>query len=107
MGNLAGILPIIIMFVLFYFLLIRPQQKRQKNVQAMQSSLSKGDKVVTIGGLHAIVDSIDDNKVVLKCGDGSRLTFDRSAIREVTESKAASVAETKKVEEPKPVEESK
>jgi preprotein translocase subunit YajC len=77
--------PLLIMFVLFYFLLIRPQQKRQKAVQTMQSDLKKGDKIVTIGGLHGFVDSIDDNKVVIKCGDGSRLTYDRSAIREVTE----------------------
>ena len=48
------------MFVLFYFLLIRPQQKRQKAVKQMQSSLKKGDKVVTIGGLHGTVDSIDE-----------------------------------------------
>ncbi|MCH6266729.1 MULTISPECIES: preprotein translocase subunit YajC [Neobacillus] len=86
MGNLGSIIPLILMFVLFYFLLIRPQQKRQKAVQNMQSELKKGDKIVTIGGLHGFVDSIDENKVVIKCGDGSRLTYDRSAIREVTES---------------------
>jgi preprotein translocase subunit YajC len=77
--------PLLLMFVLFYFLLIRPQQKRQKAVQQMQSDLKKGDKIVTIGGLHGFVDAIDEGKVVIKCGDGSRLTYDRSAIREVTE----------------------
>jgi preprotein translocase subunit YajC len=76
--------PLILMFVLFYFLLIRPQQKRQKSVQNMQSELKKGDRVVTIGGLHGFVDAIDESTVVIKCGDGSRLTYDRSAIREVT-----------------------
>jgi preprotein translocase subunit YajC len=85
MGQIGTIIPLILMFVLFYFLLIRPQQKRQKSVSQMQSSLKKGDKIVTIGGLHGFVDSIDDSKVVIKCGDGSRLTYDRSAIREVTE----------------------
>ncbi|WP_026572330.1 preprotein translocase subunit YajC [Bacillus sp. UNC438CL73TsuS30] len=85
MQGIGTLLPLILMFVLFYFLLIRPQQKRQKNVQNMQSSLKKGDKIVTIGGLHGFIDSIDDNKAVIKCGDGSRLTYDRSAIREVTE----------------------
>ncbi|WP_066257848.1 preprotein translocase subunit YajC [Neobacillus drentensis] len=83
-GGIGTIIPLILMFVLFYFLLIRPQQKRQKAVQKMQSDLKKGDKIVTIGGLHGFVDSIDDNKAVIKCGDGSRLTFDRNAIREVT-----------------------
>ena len=87
MEGLVGTLgPILLMFVLFYFLLIRPQQKRQKNVQKMQNELSKGDKVVTIGGLHGIVDAVDEGKIVIKCGDGSRLTYDRNAVREVVES---------------------
>jgi preprotein translocase subunit YajC len=84
-GNLLGTLgPLILMFVLFYFLLIRPQQKRQKAVQQMQSDLKKGDRVVTIGGLHGFVDSLDEDKVVILCGDGSRLTYDRAAIRDVS-----------------------
>jgi preprotein translocase subunit YajC len=85
MENLLGTVgPLVLMFALFYFLLIRPQQKRQKAVNQMQSDLKKGDKVVTIGGLHGFVDSIDETTVVIKCGDGSRLTYDRNAIREVT-----------------------
>ncbi|RFU65841.1 preprotein translocase subunit YajC [Peribacillus glennii] len=86
MGNYGGIISLVLMFVLFYFLLIRPQQKRQKQVQTMQGGLKKGDKIVTIGGLHGIIDSLDESKIVIRCGDGSRLTYDRSAIREVTES---------------------
>jgi preprotein translocase subunit YajC len=87
-GLLSTLGPLILMFALFYFLLIRPQQKRQKAVSQMQSDLKKGDKVVTIGGLHGTVDALDEGKVVIKCGDGSRLTYDRAAIREVTESSA-------------------
>ncbi len=83
MNTLVQLLPLILMFVLFYFLLIRPQQKKQKQVQQMQSSLQKGDRIVTIGGLHGTIDSIDEDKVVIRCGDGSRLTYDRSAIRDV------------------------
>lgn len=79
-------IPIILMFVLFYFLLIRPQKKRQNAVQQMQNSLKKGDKIVTIGGMHGTVDSIDESRIVLKSADGSKLTFDRQAIREITES---------------------
>ncbi|WP_066063876.1 preprotein translocase subunit YajC [Neobacillus soli] len=94
-GGIGTILPLILMFVLFYFLLIRPQQKRQKAVRQMQSDLKKGDKVVTIGGLHGFVDSIDDSNVVIKCGDGSRLTFDRNAIREVTAAGEGSVSLSK------------
>ncbi|MCB5235664.1 preprotein translocase subunit YajC [Niallia circulans] len=89
MGQLASLLPFILMFVLFYFLLIRPQQKRQRAVRDMQSSLKKGDKIVTIGGMHATIDAIDEGTIVLKSKDGSsRLTFDRNAIREVVESSA-------------------
>ncbi|QFT90021.1 preprotein translocase subunit YajC [Bacillus sp. THAF10] len=84
MDGMAGaILPLVLMFAIFYFLLIRPQQKRQKQVREMQTNLEKGNKVVTIGGLHGIVDALDEDKVVIKAGDGSRLTYDRQAIREV------------------------
>lgn len=88
MAQIMSLLPFILMFVLFYFLLIRPQQKRQKSVRDMQSSLKKGDKVVTIGGLHATIDAIDEGTIVLKSKDNTRLTFDRNAIREVLESTA-------------------
>ncbi|HWJ77002.1 MAG TPA: preprotein translocase subunit YajC [Niallia sp.] len=88
MGSIVSLLPFILMFVLFYFLLIRPQQKRQKSVRDMQNSLKKGDKIVTIGGLHATIDAIDEGTIVLKSKDGSRLTFDRNAIREVVEASA-------------------
>ena len=86
MEMIMNLMPFILMFVLFYFLLIRPNQKRQKAVQTMQSKLQKGDKIVTIGGLHGTVDALDEGKVVILCGDGSRLTYDRAAIREVQES---------------------
>jgi len=83
MDLIATVGPLILMFAIFYFLLIRPQQKRQKATQQMQTSLQKGDKVVTIGGFHGIIDGIDEDKVIIKAGDGSRLTYDRSAIRDV------------------------
>ncbi|UPM55289.1 preprotein translocase subunit YajC [Gottfriedia acidiceleris] len=85
MGNgLMGILPLILMFIVFYFLLIRPQQKRQKQTATMQAGISKGDMVVTIGGLHGIVDAVNEenNTITLKTTDGSRMVFEKSAIRE-------------------------
>ncbi|BBP91182.1 hypothetical protein BsIDN1_48000 [Bacillus safensis] len=51
----------------------------------MQQSLSKGDKIVTIGGLHGEIDSIDESKVVIKTSENNRLTFDRRAIRELAD----------------------
>ncbi|WP_078379555.1 preprotein translocase subunit YajC [Sutcliffiella halmapala] len=83
MDILGVIWPLLLMFAIFYFLLIRPQQKRQKQVREMQTNLQKGDRIVTIGGLHGIVDALDEDKIVLKAGDGSRLTYDRQAIRDV------------------------
>ncbi|MEH7379813.1 preprotein translocase subunit YajC [Bacillus sp. JJ1533] len=81
-GILGTVGPLILMFAIFYFLLIRPQQKRQKATVQMQSNLAKGDKVVTVGGLHGIIDSIDENKVVIKSGNAN-LTYDRQAVRDV------------------------
>jgi preprotein translocase subunit YajC len=83
MAGLKSLIPILLMFAIFYFLLIRPQQKRQKSVREMQSSMKKGDKIVTIGGLHGTIESIDDLIVVIRSNDGAKLTFDRNAIREV------------------------
>jgi preprotein translocase subunit YajC len=84
-GNILGtLLPIILMFAVLYFLLIRPQQKQQKAVRQMQEGLKKGDKVVTIGGLHGVVDSLDESKIVIKANDNTRLTFDRRAIKEAS-----------------------
>nr|WP_261392369.1 preprotein translocase subunit YajC [Priestia flexa] len=78
-----AIWPLLLMFAIFYFLLIRPQQKRQKAVQQMQSELKKGDKVITIGGMHALVEAIDEGTVIVKTTDGSKMVFDRAAIREI------------------------
>lgn len=71
------------MFVIFYFLLIRPQQKKQKKVRQMQSDLKKGDKIVTIGGLHGTVHALDEGTIVITVEDGTKLTYDRSSVRDV------------------------
>ncbi|KGX93504.1 preprotein translocase subunit YajC [Pontibacillus halophilus JSM 076056 = DSM 19796] len=82
-GILYQVGPFILLIAVFYFVLIRPQQKRQKQVQQMQADMQKGDKVVTIGGMHASVHALDEGTVVLTVEDGTKLTFDRSAVREV------------------------
>ncbi|WP_082233723.1 preprotein translocase subunit YajC [Halobacillus massiliensis] len=82
METLVGLLPIILMFVIFYFLLIRPQQKKQKAVQQMQTELQKGDRIVTIGGLHGTIHAIDEGTLVVTVSDGTHLKFDRSSVRE-------------------------
>lgn len=84
MEFLVQLSPIILMFVIFYFLLIRPQQKKQKKVRQMQSDLKKGDSIITIGGLHGIVHALDEGTIIITVEDGTKLTYDRSAVREVT-----------------------
>lgn len=84
-GNLLYTLaPFILMFAIFYFLLIRPQQKKQRQRGSMLNALKKGDKVVTVGGLHGTIAEISDDTVVIKVNDVTKLTFDRSSINNVT-----------------------
>jgi preprotein translocase subunit YajC len=84
-GNLLYTLaPFILMFAIFYFLLIRPQQKKQKQRGSMLNALKKGDKVTTVGGLHGTIAEITDDTIVLKVNDVTKLTFDRSSINNVT-----------------------
>ncbi|URN92931.1 MAG: preprotein translocase subunit YajC [Candidatus Pristimantibacillus lignocellulolyticus] len=86
-GNIWTLIgPFILMFVVFYFLLIRPQQKKQKTRNLMLSQVKKGDKIVTIGGLHGTIAEITDDVVVLRVNDTTKLTFDRSAISTVSQS---------------------
>jgi len=86
MGFLFTYGPLILMFVVLYFLLIRPQQKRQKTRNLMLSNLKKGDKVVTIGGLHGSIVEITDDVVVLRVNDTTKLTFDRGSVNTVVNS---------------------
>ncbi|MEG0472981.1 MAG: preprotein translocase subunit YajC [Solibacillus sp.] len=83
MEGILQFAPIIIMFVAMWFILIRPAQKRQKATVAMQNDLKRGDRVVTVGGLHGEVDAIEDAVVYLKVDDGTRLKFERQAIGRV------------------------
>lgn len=70
-------------FVIFYFMIIRPQQKRSKERQKMLSNIAKGDKVVTSGGMHGTIAGLDEKTVLLEVGDKIKLKFDRSAISQV------------------------
>jgi preprotein translocase subunit YajC len=85
---LMNLWPIGLMFVVLYFLLIRPQQKRTKNRNSMLSTMKKGDKVVTIGGMHGTIMEINDdnNTIVVRVNDTTKLTFDRSAVNAIAQS---------------------
>jgi preprotein translocase subunit YajC len=83
LGNSFGIIvPFALMFVVFYFLLIRPQQKKEKERKSMIESLQKGDRVITSGGMYAVIDSIKDKDVVvLKISGNTKVEFSRNAIQ--------------------------
>ena len=76
-------LPIVVIVIAFYFILIRPQQRRQKDRNLMLKALQPGAKVVTIGGIHGTVTEMDDQTVTLRVADNTRLTFERSAVNAV------------------------
>ncbi len=85
--DLVGLLPIIAMFVVMWFFIIRPAQKRQKTTTEMQSNLKRGDHIITVGGLHGKVDAVDDQTIFVVVADGTRLQFERVAVgRVVTDS---------------------
>ena len=79
-----------LIIVVFYFLVIRPQNKKQKDAKKMLQSISKGDRVVTIGGLHGSVESVKEDAVVLKVDDNVKLKFSKSAVAQVLERKGES-----------------
>jgi preprotein translocase subunit YajC len=83
-GYLVTYGPLVLMFVVLYFLLIRPQQKRQKTRGSMLGNLKKGDKVVTIGGIHGTILELTDDTIILRVNDVTKLTFERSAINAVS-----------------------
>jgi preprotein translocase subunit YajC len=81
-----------LVFVIFYFLIIRPQNKKQKAAQKMIEAVKKGDKIVTIGGVHGIVFAVKETTVVVKVDDETRIEFSKSAVATVVtkaEEKAA------------------
>ena len=75
--------PILLMLGIMYFLLLYPQQQRQKKLDAQIKALKRGDRVVTSGGILGTVHGIDDQKIVLKVGDDVKIEFVRSAVVQV------------------------
>ncbi len=81
---LTTFIPFGLVILIFYFLIIRPQNKKQKQMEKMLSALKKGDKVVTIGGIHGVIQSVKDGgTVVVKVDESCKLEFSRSAIASV------------------------
>jgi preprotein translocase subunit YajC len=81
---LSSIIPFLCIGIIFYFLIIRPQSKRQKELAALISALKTGDKVVTTGGIHGIIANVKEGNVLtLKIADNVKIEIDKSAIASV------------------------
>ena len=88
---LVSMMPLIFVFVIFYFLLIRPQQKRQKDHVKLVASIKTGDKIVTSSGIHGIVANVKEKTLLVKVADNVKIEFDRSSVSAVE--KSSEVAE--------------
>lgn len=76
-----------LVILIFYFLIIRPQNKRQKETKNMLATLKKSDKIVTIGGIRGVVQAVKEQTVVVKVDDNTKIEFTKSAIAQVLERK--------------------
>ena len=87
-GNpILGLLPFVLIIVVMYFLMIRPQRKKQKEKEEMLENLKAGDRVLTIGGIYGTIDGIDEknNKVILNIGNDVKFNVTKSAIADKIE----------------------
>jgi len=89
-GGFTSLIPIILMFVIFYFLLIRPQQKKAKEHRQMISQVRKGDRIVSSGGLHGRVTAVSDETLTVEIADKVRVKIARGNVSQVMQSSSPS-----------------
>jgi len=75
-----GIIMIVAMVAIFYFFMIRPQQKRQKDLQKARAAMQTGDKVVTAGGIHGRIKEMGDKSMLIEVADGVRIRVDKASV---------------------------
>jgi preprotein translocase subunit YajC len=83
LGGLTGLMPLLLILVVFYFLLIRPQQKRHRQLQETIASLKIGDRVITTGGIIGVITTVRDSSFIIRSADKSILEIARSAIADL------------------------
>ncbi len=91
-----GLMPLIIIFIIFYFLLIRPQQKKTKAHQEMVNNLKPGDQVITNGGVHGRLTKVEDTTVMMEIADKVRIKVSRQSIAGLKQTEAATTTPAKK-----------
>lgn len=84
-GAFTSMIPLIIMFAIFYFLLIRPQQKKAKEHKALLESLKKGDQVITAGGMHGKITAVEESVITLEVSNGVNIKFNKGHIAAVVD----------------------
>jgi preprotein translocase subunit YajC len=88
-GGLGGfIVPMALIFVMMYFVMIRPQKKRQQEQQRLMSALKTGDRVVTNAGIHGLISNVKDSTVIVKVADNVKIEMEKSAITTVMKADA-------------------
>lgn len=87
-GGLFQLVFLVLMFVVMWVILIRPQQKRQKELKAKQASLKKGDKIITIGGIHGTVNAVSPGSISLRVAENVFMKIDKSAVATIENEKA-------------------
>lgn len=95
-GGFSSFVPLILMFAIFYFLLIRPQQKKQKEHRDMVANLKKGDRIITSGGLHGRITGLDENTLTVEIAEKVRVKVSRGNVAALIRASAAPAAENKK-----------
>ncbi|MEA1967864.1 MAG: preprotein translocase subunit YajC [Thermodesulfobacteriota bacterium] len=93
-GGFTAFVPLILMFVIFYFLLIRPQQKKAKEHKNMVNNLKKGDRIITSGGIHGTISSLDETSISLEVAEKVKFKINRGNIAGLVQ--GASAVQTKK-----------
>ena len=82
-NQLASFVPIILIFIIMYFLLFRPQMRRQKEQTRLVSTLKTGDRVVTASGIHGLISNVKETTVIVKVADNVKIEMEKSAVTNV------------------------
>lgn len=87
-GGFGGILMIVAMIAIFYLFMIRPQSKKQKELKKQRENMTKGDKVVTAGGIHGRIKEIQENVILMEVDNGVTLKVDKGSVYPIVEGEA-------------------
>ena len=88
-SGLFGILPFVFIFVIMYYVMLRPQMRRQKEQARLVSALKTGDRVVTSSGIHGLISNVKDTTVIVKVADNVKIEMEKTAVTNVVKTEAA------------------